>query len=253
VLATVRLYDQVREMVELVDGYPTEGGVDDLADRLEHLAGTLDPADDTQATHESSTGDRRTVGAILEFLAEPAVVDAVRMETDSADRRAAAALGLFAETIEPMAPRSARAALRWLRAIAQERLGQVEQAERTFNAAESLDPSWPLTLVSLARYASDRGDVERGLALLRRAGAPPDDEMVQLLEHFQPATRPGLGRNQPCWCGSGRKYKACHLHREQRPLAERAAWLYQKAGMDLLDGPFADAVMECAGAGGALE
>src|SRR5450756_1030946 len=43
--------------------------------------------------------------------------------------------------------------------------------------------------------------------------------------------------SQPCWCGSGRKYKVCHLHREQLPLAERAAWLYQKAGADLFDGP----------------
>jgi SEC-C motif len=91
--------------------------------------------------------------------------------------------------------------------------------------------------MSLARFASDRGDAERGLALLRRAGAPREHELVQLLEHFQPAPRPGLGRKQPCWCGSGRQYKVCHLHREQLPLAERAAWLYQKAGADLFDGP----------------
>ena len=24
-----------------------------------------------------------------------------------------------------------------------------------------------------------------------------------------------LGRNQPCWCGSGKKYKKCHLHKHQ--------------------------------------
>jgi hypothetical protein len=111
-----------------------------------------------------------------------------------------------------------------------ERLGDLEQAEATFRAAESLDSSWPLTLMSLARYASDRGDAERGLSLLRRAGATAEHELVVLLERFQPAPRPGLGRNHPCWCGSGRKYKVCHLHREQLPLAERAAWLYQKAG-----------------------
>lgn len=23
-----------------------------------------------------------------------------------------------------------------------------------------------------------------------------------------------IGRNQPCWCGSGKKYKKCHLNRE---------------------------------------
>ena len=100
--------------------------------------------------------------------------------------------------------------------------------------------------MSLARYASDRGDAERGLALLRRAGLPPDHELVQLLEHFQPAPRPDIGRNQPCWCGSGRKYKVCHLHREQLPLAERAAWLYQKAGADLLEGPFGPLLIETA-------
>ncbi|MDF7802099.1 SEC-C domain-containing protein [Pontiellaceae bacterium B1224] len=27
-----------------------------------------------------------------------------------------------------------------------------------------------------------------------------------------------LGRNDPCWCGSGRKYKKCHLNREQEQL-----------------------------------
>jgi hypothetical protein len=96
-----------------------------------------------------------------------------------------------------------------------ERFGDVEQAEATFRAAESLDSSWPLTLMSLASYASDRGDAKRG-----------------------------LGRNHPCWCGSGRKYKVCHLHREQLPLAERAAWLYQKAGAGLLEGPFGPRLIE---------
>ncbi len=70
--------------------------------------------------------------------------------------------------------------------------------------------------------------------------------MVQLLEQFTPPPRPDLGRNQPCWCGSGRKYKVCHLHREQLPLAERAAWLYQKAGADLHDGLAAVEVIEAA-------
>jgi SEC-C motif len=81
----------------------------------------------------------------------------------------------------------------------------------------------------LAHIASDRGDVERGLALLRRAGAEPDHPLVELLEQHRPEPPRDLGRNQPCWCGSGRKYKKCHLGREQLPLAERAGWLYAKA------------------------
>jgi preprotein translocase subunit SecA len=28
--------------------------------------------------------------------------------------------------------------------------------------------------------------------------------------------RPKLGRNDPCWCGSGRKYKHCHLDADRR-------------------------------------
>src|SRR6185295_10885507 len=61
-----------------------------------------------------------------------------------------------------------------------ERFGDVEQAEATVRAAESLDSSWPLTLMWLARYASDRGDAERGLSLVRRAGATAEHELVML-------------------------------------------------------------------------
>lgn len=35
---------------------------------------------------------------------------------------------------------------------------------------------------------------------------------------------PVLGRNDRCWCGSGKKYKACHLAADNRKrLAERSA------------------------------
>lgn len=35
-------------------------------------------------------------------------------------------------------------------------------------------------------------------------------------------------RNDRCPCGSGRKYKVCHLGRELHPIEDRAAWLYEK-------------------------
>nr|WP_085998418.1 SEC-C domain-containing protein [Rhodococcus sp. JVH1] len=54
--------------------------------------------------------------------------------------------------------------------------------------------------------------------------------MYDLLQSFLPVDRPDLGRNDRCWCGSGRKYKACHLGKAEHPLEQRAAWLYQKAG-----------------------
>ncbi len=31
------------------------------------------------------------------------------------------------------------------------------------------------------------------------------------------------GRNDPCWCGSGKKYKKCHLPQDDRKAAERCS------------------------------
>jgi SEC-C motif len=36
-----------------------------------------------------------------------------------------------------------------------------------------------------------------------------------------------LGRNDQCWCGSGKKYKKCHLDRENQPAARPLAGLPQ--------------------------
>jgi hypothetical protein len=27
---------------------------------------------------------------------------------------------------------------------------------------------------------------------------------------------PDLGRNDPCWCGSGKKYKKCHMQSDEK-------------------------------------
>jgi len=225
VLAAVGIYEQVLDLVEAMQSAQTA------------------PPDDDEVALDL---DKEIAAAALQSLAEPAVAAAALDEMDVHDDQSAAALGVFAETAEPLASRAARPALRWMRAKALEALGDCKEAEATLHAAESLDTSWPLTLLSLARYAGDRGDAERGLALLRRAGAPDDDDLVQLFERFRPAPRPGLGRNERCWCGSGRKYKACQLNREQLPLEQRAAWLYQKATTDLIDSPFGSLFVDAA-------
>ncbi len=163
------------------------------------------------------------------MLVDPLLAKLLVAETVGTGRAGAAALGMFAEMLERKVPRAARVAVRWLRAVALEGSGDIDAAERELLAAESMNPNWPLVLIDLARIASDRGDAEGGLALLRRAGAEPDHPLMTLLERHRPEPHPGLGRNQPCWCGSGRKYKKCHLGREQLPLGERVAWLYTKA------------------------
>ncbi|MGH9093342.1 MAG: SEC-C metal-binding domain-containing protein, partial [Acidimicrobiales bacterium] len=40
-----------------------------------------------------------------------------------------------------------------------------------------------------------------------RQQAPPDDDtLVPTVK----APQEKVGRNDPCWCGSGKKYKLCH-------------------------------------------
>lgn len=224
-----RLFDQVRDAIDAGHSTDdTEPAVADLVDQARPAA-----------------MDRDVLRSVLRFLDEPAVAAAVLVETVGAGREGAAALGAFTQALEPVANRPARQGLRWLRGKALDRMGQALAAESTYESVLEIG-DFPLALFELARIASDRGDVERGLSLLRRAGAPADDDLVVLMEHFRPPQRSDLGRNDPCWCGSGRKYKACHRNREQQPLAERAAWLYQKAGIYLSEGPWRTDVLDVA-------
>jgi hypothetical protein len=83
----------------------------------------------------------------------------------------------------------------------------------------------------LAWYVGDRGDAARATRLWRTC--PRSATIGQDLETIEAVPRPalsGLGRNDPCWCGSGRKHKHCHLGvTEQAPLPDRVGWLCRKA------------------------
>jgi preprotein translocase subunit SecA len=43
------------------------------------------------------------------------------------------------------------------------------------------------------------------------SGAPPSAASAPPVAQTVRRERPKIGRNDPCWCGSGKKYKACHL------------------------------------------
>ncbi|OIP31712.1 MAG: hypothetical protein AUK47_21975 [Deltaproteobacteria bacterium CG2_30_63_29] len=65
--------------------------------------------------------------------------------------------------------------------------------------------------------------LERGRDVLHRPQEVPLDAMLAILRQDapwrprDPLTRPSTpGRNSPCSCGSGRKYKACCAHKESR-------------------------------------
>ncbi len=177
-------------------------------------------------------------------LADPVVAEVLFREATESGRGGAAALGVVAETLQRQAPRAAQANCRWLQAAALERLGDIAEAERELLAIETTDPTCTLVLFDLARFASDRGDAERGLSVLRRAGVEPDDHLVQLLQRYVAAPRADIGRNEPCWCGSGRKYKKCHLGQERASLLERSDWLYAKAVQHVMVGDWDELLTE---------
>ncbi len=70
---------------------------------------------------------------------------------------------------------------------------------------------------------ADRGDAREALGLLRAAHVPADDPDLELLTRYTAAGPNAAGRNDPCWCGSGRKHKQCCLRLNGHDLASRAA------------------------------
>jgi preprotein translocase subunit SecA len=60
-------------------------------------------------------------------------------------------------------------------------------------------------------YEHDAGATLEALAA---AGLPngdaPEEDMMPVVEQRQLDPERDVGRNDPCWCGSGKKYKKCH-------------------------------------------
>jgi hypothetical protein len=199
VQAIVTLYERVAELHAAASA-AYEAGDDTeltavLAENTAENTGQPEPV-----IPDRDDGVGAAVRAVVPMLAEPAVAEAVLAETVGAGSEGAAALGLFAETIEPLAPRAARPALRWLRGKAHERLGDIASAEADYEGAESLDPGWSPVLVDLARFASDRGDATRGLALLPRGSptGPPSGRTARTVPG-RAAVRCGPQRSMLVW------------------------------------------------------
>ena len=116
-------------------------------------------------------------------------------------------------------------------AVVAERRGEALVAEQQLHLAVESDPTWGPAVDRLAWYTSDRGDAVEAARLWRRLGIGVEDnrDLAEVLPFTEPAG-PRLGRNDPCWCGSGRKFKQCHLgRRAPATLADRVGWLYRKA------------------------
>jgi hypothetical protein len=168
----------------------------------------------------------------LDALREPLVARAVADELLPSDLspEALKEAQAFAERLVAQAKGSRRAgAAQWLAAVAAERAGDVLAADNLLSLALRADPMWEPVVERAAWYASDRGDAAAALELWGRL-AEPNLRDVETVGPFAPAPGHRLGRNDPCWCGSGRKFKVCHLDKPAvAPLSDRVGWLCRKA------------------------
>ncbi|HTX01590.1 MAG TPA: SEC-C domain-containing protein, partial [Acidimicrobiales bacterium] len=226
------------------------------------LAGLLeDPDDQARALEvlevfDEEALDVRTRRAALEDLAhEQVLVASIAALLGQAERSSPAAepggggrewedaLGRIGRVAQEMVQAARRpsdgAPARVVLAAVEEVRDDAEAAEAQLERAHDAEPALEIATDRLAWYASDRGDAARALRLLRESGARGDEPKLQLLRQY--AGPPGAGgggvpgRNDPCWCGSGRKFKQCHLGQPiVHPLPERFEWVQAKA-IDFLE------------------
>ena len=141
-------------------------------------------------------------------------------------------------------PKVVKPAAHWLAGKAADRLGRVLDAEVHYEKALEWEADWGPALFELAQFAADRSDATRALSLLGRIEGGSEETLYEVLQEFIPVEHPELGRNDKCWCGSGRKYKVCHLGKVDESVREDGRWLYKKACMFAFSSEFADMVVE---------
>lgn len=157
--------------------------------------------------------------------------------------------GLTGDKLQPFVdeiagPGTSRPGITWL---------QSRQAVLRLDSDESIrlldtvrDSGHAAALIDLAGLQADASNPIETRDLLEAAGVnvaidldaaydPLTSERglgIELAEEIAPfaALRPKAvaGRNDTCPCGSGKKYKHCHLGNELHSLNDRAAWLYLK-------------------------
>jgi hypothetical protein len=132
----------------------------------------------------------------------------------------------------------ATAGVRWLRAQALQLDANPWDALAELTMADMAQSNHPLVRVALAERAADGGRAKDAVHLLApvvtaEGETTPDFGANALMDevygYSMAIIKAPVGRNDPCPCGSGRKYKVCHNGQERIALIDRAPWLYDKA------------------------
>ncbi len=216
--------------------------------RTNALFRILDLTDDDEAMQQSALEVLKAFEAVAE--SEPVTTAELRHVLDllidvkllmlmgdqlfqDADPGAVADATTFAQRLTSAASRPLqRGVAGWLTARAAELRGDPIAAAQTLTETVHAAPDFVLGIERLAWTRSDQGRAAEAAALLRLLDWPDNPDLV-VLESVLAApantAAAGLRRNDPCWCGSGRKYKVCHLRvTALPPLPERMTWLLRK-------------------------
>jgi hypothetical protein len=178
---------------------------------------------------EVEDGGQDTLHDLGRVLAAPVIADAF-VDVALTDPNEADDVVGFIEALSPKVRRRDRGGLGWIAATAVSGSGDHHRAEGLLSQALELDPEHPLAIEDAAWYANDRGDARRAVELLERLdGADAEDRASVLRPYAAPAPTPLARRNDPCPCGSGRKFKFCCLHASRLlSLPDRVGWIWTK-------------------------
>ncbi len=111
-----------------------------------------------------------------------------------------------------------------------ERCGQPMAALEHLTRAVEAQPRLGPIVERMGWYCFDRGDARGAMRWWRELeeAHPAASTIAGFLARAD--GNPKVGRNDPCWCGSGRKFKQCHQGTSDQPaLPDRVGWLCRKA------------------------
>ena len=192
-------------------------------DGLDALTGTVD-AFNAWCDDPTTTPDPKLLAAIHR---DPEVAFCVEDELIDASFGRHHEMRAFLDRFET--PRGRRAAvLLALKAAAAEADGDFDAARDLTSQSLAADPLWLPAVEARAREVSVRGNLAEAVRLLQVARTHEDTEL-QTLRALQKSLSPDTPRNAPCPCGSGRKFKQCHLGKMELAPLDRAWWLLRRA------------------------
>lgn len=168
---------------------------------------------------------------VQDCLADPVLIDGFAIEFFVHEPEARRQH--FVDDLADATSRVGRGIAKHIAALHAESLGDVAAAEQYLELARSADDKNEAVAHRLGWYASDRGNGRRALSLLGVGGTPNlNSRTIATIRSCMPVAESTPGRNEPCWCGSGRKFKRCHSgNDEPAPIEVRSSWLLRKLAM----------------------